>query len=863
MALLLFLLFALLPLIQGKITFLTITHPPFSDCTNISSYSSQSSTEIYGAEIDLLRDAFALYNWVEGTDYEFYCVTNTSTLYQAMNNLTTSNQTAVVGGITMTSERIKGGLGFSQPTVSAPLPIVYLKKAKGWFFRRSLTISGWITIFGTMIGIGLLMYIYEGRKIETINTIYASFCQIFFVADYPFDSSSSKFISFFSMFVVFVVVNIFTAASTNIFQSDRSLGETLSLESLVHKQVYTNGILDIYLTQYGIKPKILLDYDPKKLPEKLDQLDIEYLVLDGPYSDYLTRKECKYYESSNAIDTLHYGVMIGNQFPEASWHTMNQAILEAKERKDFSKYTQAYYKTVNDFQNCEAVETLDDYVTLYEMRGLWYILGCGMGISFFIMAVNLMRARLNKNLSIFNLKGVRARMDRKIQRRVATVFAIQTAVSIQSMSFLKNINIEILTEWLDVMKEAFSAEIIQSTYTRIIKINEEDDDLINPKDLNFGGGMSAVFGWLKKKSIIMKKINEKRRKSSSDAKKKKRLNSHEDSKTPRNGDPKTPRNADPKTPRHGDSKTPRNDGSKTPRSAGLKRSSSFVKQSMKSFKMGDQLFKTLGTLKDKQKTFEDFEQDSKNKQHIDEYLKKLGLDKSFINKELNLSKKANNVPLLQRIFGKQGMKINKEIHNSAKVLILKKGTKLIEEAEKKKSEAAIRGTPRNTLSSNCQTPRMDPTGSPASALIKRTLHRPSSFRFKKIIQNNSQLSNSNELSVDSPWDRSLELSPVHHKERSKSKFVSNNSNNNNRKGVYSIEISNRNFFPNEIGSAGISLKPPTSKEEDFDILSQSESAFKSQRSQIQAFDFSTYDFLRLTQSKRNHLSNEESPENNL
>ncbi len=147
---------SLFQLTLSKVTFLTTTYPPFSDCTNISSSSLQNSTEIYGAEIELLRDAFALSNWVENIDYEFYCVANTSTLYDAMSSLTISNDTAIVGGITMTSERIKDGLGFSQPTVSAPLPIVYVKKSKGWFFRRSLTISGWITIFGTMIGIGLL-----------------------------------------------------------------------------------------------------------------------------------------------------------------------------------------------------------------------------------------------------------------------------------------------------------------------------------------------------------------------------------------------------------------------------------------------------------------------------------------------------------------------------------------------------------------------------------------------------------------------------------------------------------------------------------------------------------------------------------
>ena len=178
----------LLTISTCKLTLLTSTYQPFVDCGGTV---NPESSLIHGAEIQLLRMAFLSLNWTEGLDFIFQCLPDTDSLFSSFNEGSTAN-VGVLGGITITPERLSERYTFTQPTVAARLPLVYQNKPKGWFFRRGLSLSGWILIFTSTFVVAGVMYLLENRKSAYINMLYNVFCQFFLSPDYPLTNFSSK-----------------------------------------------------------------------------------------------------------------------------------------------------------------------------------------------------------------------------------------------------------------------------------------------------------------------------------------------------------------------------------------------------------------------------------------------------------------------------------------------------------------------------------------------------------------------------------------------------------------------------------------------------------------------------------------------
>ena len=296
-----------------KLTLLTSTYQPFVDCGNAANPDSSS---IYGAEIQLIRAAFITLNWTEGSDFVFECLPDFNSLTDAFLEGDNTN-VAVVGGFTMTSERLIENYKFSQPTVTSALSLVYQKTSKGWFFRRGLDIMGWILIIITTITVGGLMYFLESRRSAYINMLYNAFCQFFLTPDYPLTNFPSKLVHFFSTFLVLIVVIVFTAASTNILQSDHTIASRLSLENISGRKIYTNEVFRPYLEQPGIQIISIDAYDSAQLASLIETLGDDYLLVDGPYSDYLVLQHCDLYTGLTPIMAVHYGIMFHSQFSDS------------------------------------------------------------------------------------------------------------------------------------------------------------------------------------------------------------------------------------------------------------------------------------------------------------------------------------------------------------------------------------------------------------------------------------------------------------------------------------------------------------------------------------------------------------------
>ena len=100
-----------------------------------------------------------------------------------------------------------------------------------------------------------------------------------------------------------------------------------------------------------------------------------------------------------------------------------------------------YYADKSELNTCKTRTNSDKkQIDLYEVRGLWYILLSGLAVAIGFLIIDAIGQYINSNLRVFSMTGVRAKIDRKIQRRIATTFAIHVAVSIQATNFLTKIN---------------------------------------------------------------------------------------------------------------------------------------------------------------------------------------------------------------------------------------------------------------------------------------------------------------------------------------------------------------------------------------------------------------------------------------
>jgi len=800
------LLFSFLFFIQShaKLTLKAISYPPFADC---SEYTPNDSTTVGGAEIQLIRSAFAYLNWTEGTDYEFSCVSKASTLFDDFANLPAGSEEGIVGGISITSDRLKQNYQFSQPTTTSPLYIVYRQLSKGWFFRRSLDIPGWIIVFASIFGMGVFIYLLENKKAAYINMLYHSICQFFLVPDYPLENYSSKILNFFSTFLAFIVIMVFTASSTNIFQSDRNISSILTLDNLGNQKVYTNDVLKSYLEKYGISPLTINDTNPFLFSSQTDKLGINYLVLDGPYSDFLVRQNCDLYTGTNVIDNLYYGIMLPSDFSHSLKLQINEAILTNSETKLFSHYVSEYYASQEHLSICIKKHALDsDQITLYDMRGLWFILAAGLGFGVGVAVFHKLGFLIKRSFGIFGMKGVRAKIDRKIQRRVATVFAIHTAISMQSINFFKKLNQEALSKWISSFRLAVQSKIIDSTYSKLFIENKEEPQsskkfkrrLRKSKGSNLsndGGNspvrVSSIFDWFRRKSGS-KELPESKQFISTNLSNinRKRLSDRN-----------------------------------SLLGEGLKRKNTMVRQSLQNYHLGKDLVAELGVLGNnlQAEASNDPKKTGGDPRKISVYLKNLGLEdgvQDFMKKK----QRSRGFWIINKILGKRGVKVNKQISNSANYLLKMKETQLMDELTKKKLQIAEQNSLLEPNSATSLRQQQTPIILP---LVKNSIYQPFNH------------SNTNDLPPEY-----LDFSASYRRDRkiedqeTTARRLKNFESLNNR--TFSIESAQLRQNMVETPQRNIVLNIPNFKEEDFEF-NMNETPGESRKS-VQ--DASVYNFVK-------------------
>ena len=302
--------------------------------------------------------------------------------------------------------------------------------------------------------------------------------------------------------MVLIVVLDFTAASTNIFQNDNTVGDLLNLNSIPGQLIYTNQAFIPYLEQFDVRTTSIDNYDSLQLYSLLEGLGDNYLVVDGPYSDYLVRQHCYLYTSLASTMIINYSVMFHENFPQEMISKMNEAIITSQAKQEFVEYADEYYSSRIDLNTCRHKRITNvKNITFYEVQGLWQILMSGSGVGILFLAIGLLRKFVNKNIRVYNLTGIRAKMDRKIQRRVATILAIHIGISLQGVTFLRKINQEASEAWLWPKTTQFSKNARQLAYSKALNIMNESDNGQATGNLNrlnnFSGGFSAAVEQLK------------------------------------------------------------------------------------------------------------------------------------------------------------------------------------------------------------------------------------------------------------------------------------------------------------------------------------------------------------------------------
>lgn len=470
------LILCILPRIPATATFLTSSYNPFTIC---DSQDPLNSTKITGIEIDLFREAMNFSNLTEGADYKIICTTWDDIFDTLKDDSADPTIVGAVSGITVTEARLKQ-YRFSQPTLHSGLSLLYRSKKQTSFYIRALSGSFFIVICCLPFVLGFAIYIVEGQKMKFINHVYHIMVLYFKLDDIVFLRVDSKVIQVAIKTAVMIVTTLYAAFTTNILIDQRSFGGILDGSSLTGLKIASSPSYEDFISSLNAKFISLSNSFEDAagfIKEIEDNPSIDYVAYDDMFTAVVADTSCDIYETLKTIIKFDFGLMFKHDIDLEYVDLLNAGIEKAYMNQPQLQRWQKFLETYAS-NSCPNKKDLGkDYLSPSDFSGLWMVWTAGVAIGALSVLYNCFSLYRKQIRNSYFFTGIRARSDRKIQRKTAALVAFSTAVSLLAINnearlirevFRKKVLEVNLSAWL---REGIDALKINDSYIKSIVVS--------------------------------------------------------------------------------------------------------------------------------------------------------------------------------------------------------------------------------------------------------------------------------------------------------------------------------------------------------------------------------------------------------
>lgn len=404
----------------------TSNFPPMCECT-----IGQTGQDFKGIDMDHFREIAKKLNWEE---WNFYCIdfTELETFLNRPDEIF-----AFSGGLTISEEYTEKGFKFSLPTMDTGLTIITQKSTDDWTFIKVLTIEIVLMILGTIILVGILIFLLE-RKTEGLdNYIWHTMSSFFFVSQVKIKKTSSRLIMIAFWYMSLIILASYNAYLTSVVTVEKLLGGINKPEDLSMKDVKTFSIFTNVLYNYGANPVLSnkgysnarLDVIPFEMVEndllRTDEYKIDAFVLDDSLAAAAEFLFCDIYTSSRVFSTFSYGILYHPSQDDKIIQEINIAIEDLNQNRTSGSVITEFLEREYGSKKCKKSE-LSDKISVNSTKGLWIILAASAGISFFVFVMNhyLMKIERIQNF-LYNHKIIEPKEIEVKKRKVGDELVVQ------------------------------------------------------------------------------------------------------------------------------------------------------------------------------------------------------------------------------------------------------------------------------------------------------------------------------------------------------------------------------------------------------------------------------------------------------
>lgn len=404
------------------------TYDPVITCSMDDPLNPQLA---YGIEVNIMRAAFSMINWTEGVDYFFNCTDFDDQMNAVADTSTRPNLLGAFGGITISQGRLQSGYKFSQPTMTTGLSLLYRLVPQNAFYLRTFTTDYFVLLIFLPLVSGLALYVFEHRKMSIIHYIYHGFTTFFRNDDIVFLGFASRVTGLSLKLLLLITATLYTAFTTNILNFDNSFGGVSSVTDLSGLRISSIEFYKNTLYSVGALYKYFPDaWDSASLLQEINNTGITYLAYDDPIVQYITYTECDLYTVIQNFVKYDFGFMMSGSVSSSDEDLVNLAVTLVFQNKTQQEWIDEYF-TTQDIQPCaNKLVFMQSYVTIGDVKGLWYMWLAVFGIALAYWLTEVIRRSMQKRRGYYNFVGLRAEADQNTQGKVAAMAATHCAGSI-------------------------------------------------------------------------------------------------------------------------------------------------------------------------------------------------------------------------------------------------------------------------------------------------------------------------------------------------------------------------------------------------------------------------------------------------
>ena len=421
---------------------LVSSYYPVTDCS--TDFPLNQSLFI-GIELSIIKDALLLINMTHQIDYIFEC----SDWEDIFTRIAIPNETLLgaVAGITITEQRMDNGFLFSQPTMLTGMSILFNNKPKENFITRAISWDIEINLLILPFVLSIIIYFFEDRNMNFNHYFFHAIGFYFHMKLFERFTLPVKFIHHSILFIMLILIALYTSRITNSFNYDKSYGGLYTPANIQGKNIPVLDIYKDYIIQENGIP-VLLDSSLTldEIEVYIDKQNIDYLATDGPITDYLAQINCNLYVALNNVIEYEFGMMTNpNSTNPLIWNLINIGLIEVLEQANNNSRWEIFLEQQkhHDVICSNKPQLGKNSISFNDMSLIWMIYVVILCFACFFFGIYC--CKKSYKLGLFqpgqiDIAGFRSKKDKEIKQRVCNYFAVFLGISMKySQDYNKNL----------------------------------------------------------------------------------------------------------------------------------------------------------------------------------------------------------------------------------------------------------------------------------------------------------------------------------------------------------------------------------------------------------------------------------------